>query len=161
MRQCWPAVSVANRMWGGLRVFSGPQYFYSAALDVKSFCTHCLCLYFCQRLFAPSPSLALGDLVSIWKLSTEVLSVIVPVVDIGALRVQPTNSELTRYSVVAWLTVPQLVPATNADISPPSFLAAVIALSVMGPTVLLSCSAITSVDALLFETKSRKEFPCI
>lgn len=35
MRQCWPAVSVTNRMWGGLRVFSGPQYFYSAALEVK------------------------------------------------------------------------------------------------------------------------------
>ena len=85
----------------------------------------------------------------------------VPAVDIGVLRVRPTNSELTKYSVVAWLTVPQLVPATNADISPPSFLAAVIALSVMGPTVLLSCSAITSVDALLFETKCRKEFPYI
>ena len=24
-RQCWPAVSVTNRMWGGLRIFSGPQ----------------------------------------------------------------------------------------------------------------------------------------
>ena len=59
-RQCWPAVSVTNHMWGGLRIFSGPQYFYNAALEVKSFCTHCLCLYLCQRLFGPSPSLALG-----------------------------------------------------------------------------------------------------
>jgi len=43
MRQCWPAISVANHMWGGLRAFSGPQYFYSTPLEVKSFGRiHCI-----------------------------------------------------------------------------------------------------------------------
>ena len=59
-RQCWPTVSVANRMWGGLKAFSGSQYFYSTPLEVKSFCMRCLCLCLCQSFFAPSPSLPLG-----------------------------------------------------------------------------------------------------
>lgn len=46
----------------------------------------------------------------------------------------------------ALLTPAQLDPATRQDTSPPSFLAAVIALRVMGLMVLLSCSATTSVD---------------
>ena len=39
MRQSWPRISIANRMWGGLRAFSGPQYFYSspACACVKAF----------------------------------------------------------------------------------------------------------------------------
>ena len=59
-RQCWPAVSIDNCMWGGLRALLGPQYFYSAPLEVKSFRTHCLCLCLCQSLFVPSPSLSLS-----------------------------------------------------------------------------------------------------
>ena len=52
-RQCWPAVSVTYRMWGGPRAFSGPQYFYSCTpSEVKSFCMHGLCLCLCQSLFA-------------------------------------------------------------------------------------------------------------
>ena len=58
------------------------------------------------------------------------------------------------------LTLPQLVPATNADISPPTLLAAVMALKVIGPTELLSCSAMTKVDAHLPEIRHRKELPC-
>ena len=49
-----------NRMWGGLKAFSGSQHFYSAPLVVKSFCMLCLSLCLCQSLFAPSPSLPLG-----------------------------------------------------------------------------------------------------
>ena len=59
------------------------------------------------------------------------------------------------------LTLPQLVPATSADTSPPSLLAAVIALRVIGPTELLSCSATTRVDAHLPEIKHRKELPYV
>ena len=58
------------------------------------------------------------------------------------------------------LTLPQLVPATNADTSPPTLLAAVMALKVIGPTELLSCSAMTKVDAHLPEIRHRKELPC-
>ena len=47
----------SNRMWGGLKAFSGSQHFYSAPLVVKSFCMRCLCLCLCQGLFAPSPPL--------------------------------------------------------------------------------------------------------
>ena len=53
-------------------------------------------------------------------------------------------------------TFPQLLPATSAEISPPSLLAAVMALSVIGPSVLSSCSAMTRVDAFLVEIKCRK-----
>ena len=34
----------SNRMWGGLKAFSGSQHFYSAPLVVNSFCMSCLCL---------------------------------------------------------------------------------------------------------------------
>ena len=33
MRQCWPAVSIANHMWARLRAFSGSQYFYGTPLE--------------------------------------------------------------------------------------------------------------------------------
>ena len=48
-----------NRMWAGLKAFSGSQYFYSAPLVVKSFCMRYLCLCLCQSIFAPSPPLPL------------------------------------------------------------------------------------------------------
>ena len=44
MRQCWPAVSIANHMCAGLSAFSGSQYLYSTPLELKSFGMHCLCL---------------------------------------------------------------------------------------------------------------------
>lgn len=47
------------------------------------------------------------------------------------------------------LTGPQLDPATRAVTSPPSLLAAVMALRVIGNNVLSSCSATTNVDAFL------------
>ena len=59
------------------------------------------------------------------------------------------------------LTLPQPVPATSADTSPPSLLAAVMALRVIGPTELLSCSATTRVDAHLPEIELRKELPYV
>ena len=60
MRQSWPAVSVANHMWGRLRASSASQYFYSALLEVKSFCMPRLCLCLCQSLFAPQQCLVVA-----------------------------------------------------------------------------------------------------
>ena len=48
-------------MWGGLRAFSGPQQFYSAHSEVKSFCMCCLSLCLCHTILAPIPSLPASE----------------------------------------------------------------------------------------------------
>lgn len=84
------------------------------------------------------------------------------------LKPTSTNISVSRLPPVSvhpappqLLTLPQLVPATSADTSPPSLLAAVMALRVIGPTELLSCSATTRVDAHLPEIRHRKELPYV
>ena len=64
-----------------------------------------------------------------------------------------------KYIHIQPLTFPQLVPATRADTSPPSLLAAAIACRVIGTTDLLLCSATTKVDAHLPDTRHRRELP--
>ena len=55
MRQSWPRISIANRMWGGLRAFSGPQYFYSTPAHVFFACA-CVKAFLLPAL----PSLRVG-----------------------------------------------------------------------------------------------------
>lgn len=59
------------------------------------------------------------------------------------------------------LTFPQLLPATKHDTSPPIFFAAVRALSVIGVSLLLSCSAITSVDCRRLPTVCVHKCPLV
>ena len=57
MRQSWPRISIANRMWGGLRAFSGPHYFYSTPARVVFACA-CACV---KAFLLPAlPSLRVG-----------------------------------------------------------------------------------------------------
>ena len=61
-----PLLTICGAMWGALRAFSGPQYFSSTPLQVKSLCMRFLSLCLCQP-FPPSGWV----LVSIRKLLTE------------------------------------------------------------------------------------------
>ena len=70
MRQSWPRISIANRMWGGLRAFSGPCSIFTALLLVL------VSKLFCSQPFPPSEWVLVR--VSVWKFSTGVLSVMVP-----------------------------------------------------------------------------------
>ena len=55
MRQSWPRISIVNRMWGGLRAFPGPQYFYGTPAHV-----FLACAFVKTFLFPALPSLRVG-----------------------------------------------------------------------------------------------------
>ena len=66
---------------GRAKGFFRAQYSYSTPLQVKTFRTHCLYLFLCESLFAPSPPppfLSGWLLVSISKLFTELLWMTLP-----------------------------------------------------------------------------------